>query len=145
MRGFAGVQKQNPDGRIDLWGGSTIRGQSADVSSLPRFFEAAYDVARRSIDSSLQYLVYSSMKNYLETVKYRKLEGQKQNSETELAVTQEKEEAIFSKAVTRTWKQIINLKTIKVDGDSSLDNTFFDTYEKLHQYFTDKYGKLSNP
>ena len=66
MRGFAGVQEQNPDGRIDLWGGSTIRGQSADVSSLPRFFEAAYDIARRSRDSCLQAMAYHSMKNYLE-------------------------------------------------------------------------------
>lgn len=66
MRGFAGVQEQNPDGRIDLWGGSTVRGQSADVSSLPRYFEAAYDVARRSKDSSLQNLIYKSMKKYLE-------------------------------------------------------------------------------
>jgi hypothetical protein len=65
MRGFAGVQAQNPDGRIDLWGGSTTRGQSADVSSLPRYFEAAYDVARRSKDSSVQNLIYATMKKYL--------------------------------------------------------------------------------
>jgi hypothetical protein len=65
MRGFAGVQAQNPDGRIDLWGGSTGRGQFADVSSLPRYFEAAYDVARRSNDSSLQGIIFESMKKYL--------------------------------------------------------------------------------
>jgi hypothetical protein len=65
MRGFAEVQAQNPDGRIDLWGGSTVRGQSADVSSLPRYFEAAYDVARRTRDSSLQNIIYKSMKKYL--------------------------------------------------------------------------------
>jgi len=40
IRGFAEVQSQNPDGRIDLWGGSTVRGQVADVTSLPRYFEA---------------------------------------------------------------------------------------------------------
>ena len=66
IRGFAEVQAQNPDGRIDLWGGSTIRGQVADVSSLPRYFEAAYDVARRSDDTTLQDLILVSMKKYLE-------------------------------------------------------------------------------
>jgi len=65
MRGFAGVQSQNPDGRIDLWGGAPVRGQPANVSSLPRFFEAAYDVARRTADSALQELIYHSMKMYL--------------------------------------------------------------------------------
>lgn len=66
MRGFSDVQSQNPDGRIDLWGGSTIRGEPGDVSSLPRFFEAAYDVARRSNDSLLQNIIYESMKKYLQ-------------------------------------------------------------------------------
>jgi len=65
MRGFAEVQAQNPDGRIDLWGGSVVRGQVADVSSIPRFFEAAWDVARRSSDRQLQELIYASMKKYL--------------------------------------------------------------------------------
>jgi hypothetical protein len=65
MRGFAEVQAQNPDGRIDLWGGSPVRGQAADVSSLPRYFEAAYDVARRSNDSTLQNIIYETMKKYL--------------------------------------------------------------------------------
>lgn len=65
MRGFAEVQKQNPDGRIDLWGGSPVRGQVADVSSLPRYFEAAYDVARRSNDSTLQNIIYETMRKYL--------------------------------------------------------------------------------
>ncbi len=66
IRGFAEVQSQNPDGRIDLWGGSTTRGQVADVSSLPRYFEAAYDVARRSDDSVLQKIILESMTKYLE-------------------------------------------------------------------------------
>lgn len=65
IRGFSEVQKQNPDGRIDLWGGSTTRGQVADVSSLPRFFEAAYDVARRSNDPELRNTAYESMEKYL--------------------------------------------------------------------------------
>ena len=65
MRGFAEVQAQNPDGRIDLWGGSLVRGQVADVSSLPRYFEAAYDVARRSSDPVLQNIIYETMKKYL--------------------------------------------------------------------------------
>ncbi len=65
MRGFADVQAQNPDGRIDLWGGSPMRGEPGDVSSLPRYFEAAYDVACRSNDSSLQTIVLETMKKYL--------------------------------------------------------------------------------
>ncbi len=65
MRGFAEVQAQNPDGRIDLWGGSVVRGQVADVSSIPRYFEAAWDVARRSSDLAVQELIYDSMKKYL--------------------------------------------------------------------------------
>ncbi len=65
IRGFAEVQAQNPDGRIDLWGGSTTRGQVADVSSLPKYFEAAYDVARRSGDNELQNIILESMKKYL--------------------------------------------------------------------------------
>ncbi len=65
MRGFAEVQAQNPDGRIDLWGGSPMRGQVADVSSIPRYFEAAFDVARRTGDTSLQDLIYQTMENYL--------------------------------------------------------------------------------
>jgi len=65
MRGFAGVQAQNPDGRLDLWGGSPVRGEVADVSSLPRYFEAAYDVARRSKDSDLQITIFETMKKYL--------------------------------------------------------------------------------
>ncbi len=66
MRGFAEVQAQNPDGRIDLWGGSPVRGQAADVSSIPRFFEAAYDIARRTGDVSLRAVIYHSMKKYLD-------------------------------------------------------------------------------
>jgi len=66
IRGYMEVQAQNPDGRIDLWGGSTIRGEVGDVSSLPKFFEAAYDVARRTHDSFLEKAIYISMKKYLE-------------------------------------------------------------------------------
>ena len=65
MRGFAGVQSQNPDGRIDLWGGSAVRGMPANVSSLPRFFEAAFDVAVRTDDKQLQELIFDMMKKYL--------------------------------------------------------------------------------
>jgi len=65
MRGFSEVQAQNPDGRIDLWSGSAIRGESGDVSSLPAYFEAGYDVATRSNDSTLQNIIYKTMKKYL--------------------------------------------------------------------------------
>lgn len=66
MRGFAGVQSQNPDGRIDLWGGSPMRGTPANVSSLPRFFDAAFDVATRTKDRQLQELIHDTMKKYLQ-------------------------------------------------------------------------------
>lgn len=65
MRGFAEVQAYNPDGRIDLWGGAPVRGQMANVSSLPRYFEAAYDIARRTLDNELQLLIYNTMQKYL--------------------------------------------------------------------------------
>ena len=66
MRGFSEVQAQNPDGRIDLYGNAPVRGQPADVSSLPRFFEAAFDVARRTMDTALRRLIYEAMKKYLD-------------------------------------------------------------------------------
>ncbi len=66
IRGFASVQSQNPDGRIDLWGGGSVRGQTAVSSSCPRLFETAYDVARRSGDPAFQELVYTVMKRYLD-------------------------------------------------------------------------------
>jgi hypothetical protein len=59
------VQDQNPDGRIDLWGASPVRGQPAGVSSIPRYFEAAYDVARRSDDAELRASIVASMGDYL--------------------------------------------------------------------------------
>lgn len=65
MRGYTEVQDQNPDGRIDLWGGAPVRGQVADVSSIPRYFEAAWDVARRTDDPLLREEIYLSMKKYL--------------------------------------------------------------------------------
>lgn len=65
MRGFRGVQEINPDGRIDLYGASAIRGQIGDVSSLPRFFEVAYDVARRTASGALRDEIYLTMKRYL--------------------------------------------------------------------------------
>lgn len=66
MRGFKGVQEQNPDGRIDLYGGSAIRGQVGDDSSLPRLFEMAYDVARRSDDEPLRREIYLMITRYLD-------------------------------------------------------------------------------
>jgi hypothetical protein len=65
MRGFKRVQEMNPDGRIDLYGGSAIRGQIGDVSSLPRYFEVAYDVARRTGNRTLREEIYLTMKRYL--------------------------------------------------------------------------------
>jgi Trehalase len=64
MRGFGEVQ--NPDGRIDPVGYFWIRGQPADLSSLPKFLEVAYDVARRSNDVKLRGQIYESMRKYLD-------------------------------------------------------------------------------
>jgi hypothetical protein len=66
IRGFISVQAQNPDGRIDLWGGAPARGAPADLSSLPRYFEAAYDIARRSKNPTFRERVYRSMRAYLD-------------------------------------------------------------------------------
>jgi len=66
IRGFASVQSQNPDGRIDLWGGGSVRGQNADSSSVPRLFETGYDVARRANDLELRELAYHVLKRYLD-------------------------------------------------------------------------------
>ena len=66
IRGFIGVQAQNPDGRIDLWGGSPIRGAVGEVSSIPRYFEAAYDVARRTPDREFAQRILASMQAYLD-------------------------------------------------------------------------------
>jgi hypothetical protein len=64
MRGFSEVQ--DPDGRIDLTGYFWIRGQVADLSSLPKFFEVAYAVARRTNDVKLRGEIYETMRKYLE-------------------------------------------------------------------------------
>jgi len=64
IRGFIGVQAQNPDGRIDHAGRSPVRGAPHHLSSLPRYFEAAYDVARRSNDGRLRKAIFESMRKY---------------------------------------------------------------------------------
>ncbi len=66
IRGFIGIQAQNPDGRIDLYGGSPIRGAVGEASSIPRYFEAAYDVARRTPDRELAKQILASMRAYLD-------------------------------------------------------------------------------
>jgi hypothetical protein len=66
VRGFRTVQLENPDGRIDLYGGSAIRGQVGDISSVPRFFEAGYDIARRAQNKDLTEMIYLTMASYLD-------------------------------------------------------------------------------
>jgi len=65
VRGFMVVQSQNPDGHIDLWGSASARGSVSDLSSVPRYFEAAYDVARRTGDVEFRKQIYASMRAYL--------------------------------------------------------------------------------
>jgi glycogen debranching enzyme len=61
MRGFRDVQALHPDGRIDNWGPVV-----GDLSQTPRFFEVAYDVARRTKDSLLRAEIYDTMRRYLD-------------------------------------------------------------------------------
>jgi hypothetical protein len=66
VRGFRQLQAANPDGRIDLYGGSAFRGQVGDQSSMPKLFELAWDVARRTSDAALREQIYELMKKYLD-------------------------------------------------------------------------------
>ena len=66
MRGFRVVQTHNPDGRIDFVGVSAVGGQVAAQSSIPVFFETAYDVARRTGDVRLREEIYLTMSRYLD-------------------------------------------------------------------------------
>ncbi len=66
VRGFRDLQAANPDGRIDLYGGSAFRGQVGDQSSMPKLFELAWDVARRTADAKLRREIYELMKKYLD-------------------------------------------------------------------------------
>jgi hypothetical protein len=66
MRGFRDVQAGNPDGHIDPHSFAPIRGQVGDVSQLPRIFEVAYDIARRSNDVKLRGDIYELMRRYLD-------------------------------------------------------------------------------
>lgn len=65
MRGFRDVQAVNPDGRIPGFG-MLASGQVADISQTPRFFEVAYDVARRTRNASLRAEIYDTMRKYLD-------------------------------------------------------------------------------
>ena len=65
LRGFQSVQSQNPDGRIDLWGGAPSRGMPALASSIPRLFEVGYRVARRSRDDGVRRLAFEVLGKYL--------------------------------------------------------------------------------
>lgn len=64
LRGFRDVQA--PDGRVPDRGYAGVRGQVGDFTQIPRIFEAAYDVARRSTDSGLRNEVYEMMHRYLD-------------------------------------------------------------------------------
>jgi hypothetical protein len=66
MRGFEGVQQLNPDGRLDLWGHSAIRGMPGDVSQIPLIFSYAADIARRTEDVTLRVEIYGLMRRYLD-------------------------------------------------------------------------------
>ncbi len=66
LRGFASVQSQNPDGRIDLWGGAPSRGMPALASSIPRLFEVGYRIARRSSDDGVRRLAFEVLSKYLD-------------------------------------------------------------------------------
>jgi len=66
MRGFREVQAEEPNDRIPGAGYRGDRGQPADWSQTPRFFEVAYDVARRTSDAALRADIYDTMRRYLD-------------------------------------------------------------------------------
>ena len=66
FRGFSEVQSLNVDGRIDAWGASTTTGAVGDHSQIPRYFEYAYDIARRTEDKQLRELIYKSMMTFMD-------------------------------------------------------------------------------
>jgi hypothetical protein len=63
--GLCQAQAQNPDGRIDLYGGSPIRGTAGDASSLPKFLGAACDIVMRSTDAQFVKTAYGAICAYL--------------------------------------------------------------------------------
>jgi Trehalase len=66
MEDFREVQLQNPDGRIDLYGRSPVRGQPADLSQVPDFFSVAFEIARRTSHLNLRTQIYLTMRDYLD-------------------------------------------------------------------------------
>jgi hypothetical protein len=66
MRGFREVQAEEPSGRIPGAGYRGERGQPADWSQTPRFFEVAYDIARRTNNAILRAEIYDTMRGYLD-------------------------------------------------------------------------------
>ena len=67
IRGFIGLQRQNPDGRIDHEGKAVNRGAPGDTSVLPDFyFAAAYDVFKATGDASLREEIYKSLSSYMD-------------------------------------------------------------------------------
>jgi hypothetical protein len=67
MRGFVDVQASNPDGHMDGGGRDwPDRGSISNFSALPRFFEIAYDIARRTNDQSLRTEIYTMTRKYLD-------------------------------------------------------------------------------
>lgn len=65
MRGFFATQAQNPDGRIDLYSGSAGHGMPLGFSSIPRYLEVGWNIARRTQDVALREAIYASLVRYL--------------------------------------------------------------------------------
>jgi len=66
LRGFRDEQAANPDGRIDFSGLFMPSGQVLDQTQFPKYFEVAYDVARRTGDEALRAETYESMRKFLD-------------------------------------------------------------------------------
>jgi len=90
MRGFAEMQALNPDGRIDMWPGAAINGQVGDVSPMPRIFDVAWDMARRTQDEQLRDQIYQMMCKYVDWW----LSGSKRDAQTGL---------VWAYLVDETW------------------------------------------
>lgn len=106
MRGFHEAQKQNPDGRISGYDWEPIRGQVGDLSMQPLFFfEAAFEISRRTKDVALRENIYETMRRYLDWW----LSPVKRNRSTGL--------------VTGTWEEVL----FPVSDDDYVGESFVQT------------------
>lgn len=89
----------------------------------------------------LKFLI-DKIEFYHETRKYNRIAKKVNCISLKQSKIQSKEEAIFEIAVANAWQKINNMKTQKTDGDSSLENTEFETHTSFRVAMESKYNKL---